>query len=145
MSLWPRSKRKARTIGIVVLVLGFCFPLLSNRSGGQVCTTNTDGRVFTNWIGQAQAVKLASQLKIGMQEEVAKEYFRTNGLQWSIGDGSSFGWFDNFRLTNGCNLILDIKPKTIRADGAWKDGLLQAAFVYSNGVKIADIALTKAP
>jgi hypothetical protein len=119
---------------------------LNNQALGQVCATNTTtGKVLANSIGRAQAVRLASQLKIGMQEEVAKEYLRTNGLEWSDGDGSSFGWFDSFRLTNGCDLVLDIKPKTIRGDGLWKDGLLQGAFLYSNGVKIADITLTNAP
>lgn len=137
------SLERMRAITSLLVVSGFLF--LNGHLHGQVYATNTSGKVFTNRIGQAQAFQLASRLKVGMREEEANQYLERNGLGWSISAGSSFGWFNNFQLTNGCSLILDIKPKKFRADGEWRDGLLQAAFIYSNSVQIADIRLANAP
>lgn len=115
------------------------------RVAGQIYATNTSGVVSTNRIGQAEAIKVASHLTNGMREEDAKRYLEQHGLGWNLSVGDSFGWSVFFPLTNGGSLGLDIKPRRFRADGEWRDGLLEAAFIQSNCVNIVSITLRNAP
>jgi len=100
---------------------------------------------LTNQISQPQAIALASHLKVGMREEDAVVLLKRGGLGDSGSVGDSFGWYHGFPLTNGCILVLDIKPKRFRQDGAWADGLVHAAFIQSNGVNVVSISFTNAP
>lgn len=99
----------------------------------------------TNKVDRVQAVKIASRLKVGMREETVEKILTTNGLTGSLKVGCSHGWTSAFILSDGCSLALDIAPKQARADGAWADGLLRAADITSNGVKIVSITFTNAP
>jgi hypothetical protein len=98
-----------------------------------------------NQITQAQAVKLVSHLALGMREEDATTFLKLGGLKSGSMFGDSFGWVHSFRLADKKLLCLDIKPKNISPDGAWENGLLQAAFISSNGISILSISLTNAP
>jgi hypothetical protein len=122
-----------RTLATFILAVAACLSFTS----AQTATTNQ--------ITQTQAIALASHLKVGMREEDAVSFLRRGGLKdWgSIGD--SFGWAHCFSLTNRCSLVLDVKPKYLRSDGAWADGLVRAASIQSNGVNIVSINLTNAP
>lgn len=96
-------------------------------------------------VDRVQAVKVASQLKVGMREEDAEKTLTQAGITNAIKMGCSHGWTSSHFLSDGCCLSLDIAPKLARPDGAWAGGLLQAAAIHSNGVKIVSITLTNAP
>src|SRR5215469_11936012 len=110
-----------RTLQVFLIALacltGVC------RVSGQIFTTNTAGVIFTNKIGQAEAIRVASQLTEGMREEDAKKFLQQHGFGRGSSMGDSFEWSDFFTLTNRCSLRLDIKPKIIAPDGEWRDGL----------------------
>lgn len=91
------------------------------------------------------AITAASKLSLGMREEEAEKILTASGFTGSMKLGCSHGWNSVFILSNGCSLALDIAPKQARADGAWVGGLLRAADIQSNGVKIVSIPLTDAP
>jgi len=99
----------------------------------------------TNQVTEAEAIKLASHLRAGMREEAATTFLERRGLKTDMSFGDSFGWYHCFSLSNKCSLILDIKPKRFRPDGAWADGLVQKAFIQQNGTNKISISLTNAP
>jgi hypothetical protein len=100
----------------------------------------------TNKIDRVQAAKIASRLKVGMREEDAEKVLAQSGItNGAFKVGCSHGWTSAFILSDGCSLALDIAPKQARTDGAWAGGLLRAADIQSNGVKIVSITLTNAP
>ena len=131
-----------RALHTSVLILASL--LTTGQLNGQIFATNTAGVVSTNTIGQTQAIIIGSHLTKGMKEEDAKRYLAQNGLGWSLSFGSSFGWHTTFPLTNGGSLCLDIQPKN-KPDVEWVDGVVQAAFIQSNGVQIETITLSNAP
>jgi len=96
-------------------------------------------------VGQVEAIVAASKLSLGMREEDAEKVLAASGLTSPLKLGCSHGWTSAFILSNSCSLALDIEPKQARADGAWKGGLLRAADIHSNGVKIVSITLTNTP
>ncbi len=108
-------------------------------------TNLTEAQTATNQFTQAQAVKIASKLTFGMREDDATKYLVHHGFKDGLSAGDSFGWSHFFPLSRGCSLGLDIKPKRFRPDGAWRDGLLQAAHIQSNGINIVSINITNAP
>jgi hypothetical protein len=133
-----------RTFSIIFTIFICVFEVC--RLSGQIFATNTSGVIFTNKIGRAQAVVVASRLTFDMREEDAKAVLAQNGLGQSLSYGDSFGWLDGFTLTDKCYLTLDIKPKGgLELGGAWTNGLVKAAFIGSNGVDIISITLTNAP
>lgn len=105
----------------------------------------TNSNESPNKVDRIQAAKIASQLSVGMQEEAAEKFLSRNGITNSLKLGCSHGWTSVFILSDGCILALDVAPKQAGADGAWAGGLLRAADIQSNGVKIVSIILTNAP
>lgn len=78
-----------------------------------------------------QALNVASNLTYGMSEAEAASFLETNGfIKISFGGvGDSF-WLTRFcRLSDGTLFCLEIRPKNMRADNAWGDGTLEAAYI----------------
>lgn len=96
-------------------------------------------------VGQAEAIQIASQLAVGMTEDDATKFLERNGLRSGGRIGSSQGWYSFFPLANGVSLGLNIRPKEPKPDAGWANGLLQAAFLQSNGVIFSSITLTNTP
>ncbi len=99
----------------------------------------------TNQITQGEVLRVASSLRVGMREEDAAALLERAGLKTVATAGDSFGWYHCFSVSNGFSLVLDIKPKHFRRDGAWADGLVRGAFVESNGTNRVFIKLKNAP
>ena len=51
--------------------------------------------------------------------------------------GCSHGWTCFYELADGSSLGLDMAPTRARADGAWVNGLLRAAYIQRNGSNFA--------
>lgn len=103
-------------------------------------------RFPTNNVSQTEAIRFTSRLWAGMrEEEIASALDKPSGLRSGGRVGDSFGWTRFYYLSNGCFLDLAIEPKRVRTDGAWEGGLLRAASIQSNGVKVVSITLTNAP
>ncbi|MBI3851651.1 MAG: hypothetical protein HY298_15445 [Verrucomicrobia bacterium] len=100
---------------------------------------------FSNNVTRAEAVRVASHLKIGMWEEDAAKLLATNGLKHAIGVGAKTGWNRDYGLSDGCSLVLDYRARDLRPNGWGGNGALQKAFIRSNGVTIVSITLTNAP
>jgi hypothetical protein len=109
-------------------------------------TTNVCAQGFpTNSIGQAEAVRIASQFRLGMRERDLARVLKEHGLSEAFGTGSSFGWSSCYRLSDGCVLALEMKPEDFKRDGDWLgNGLLVSACIRSNGVGVVSITLTNA-
>ena len=101
---------------------------------------------YSNYVGRAEAIRVASRLKVGMWEENASKLLATNGLKYAIGVGAVAGWDQCYGLADGTSLHLDYRARAIARDGRWGgNGVLQRAFIQSNGVNIVSITLTNAP
>jgi hypothetical protein len=71
-------------------------------------------RFPTNSINTAQAIKLASRLRVGMREQdVAKVRDEQNGLKCGGDVGDSIGWTRFYLLADGCFLDLRMEPKEV--------------------------------
>jgi hypothetical protein len=93
-----------------------------------------------------EAVKVASQLKVVMREEDASMLLATNKLRNTIGVGAISGWDSCYGLSDGRSLHLSYTAPEIAKDGRWGgNGLLQKAFLQSNGVNNVLVTLTNAP
>jgi hypothetical protein len=101
-------------------------------------------RFPTNSVDAAQAVKLASGLRVGMLEQDAAQILDAqHGLKCGGDVGDSIGWARFYLLADGCFLHLEMEPKKVATDGRWGgNGLLRSAYIQSNGVKIVSITLT---
>lgn len=80
-----------------------------------------------------QAIMVAPRLHLGMQEEKAMKYLKSSGFDRPLKMGCSHGWTCFYRLADGSSLGLDIAPVRARADGAWRNGLLRAAYIQKDG------------
>jgi hypothetical protein len=100
---------------------------------------------YTNSVDRTHAIKAASHLTVGMREEIAERILATNGLSAPLRMGCSHGWTCFYALADHSSLGIEIKPKQARADGAWADGLVQAAIIQKNGSNIISITLTNRP
>jgi len=101
---------------------------------------------YTNNVTRAEAITVASKLKVGMWEENASKILSTNGLKNAMGVGAVTGWDRCYGLSDGTSLHLDYRAREIARDGRWGgNGVLQRAFIQSNGVNIVFITLTNAP
>ena len=111
-----------------------------------VSATNSVGQVIlvTNTLSQAQAIKLATHLKVGMREEDVGAFLATNKLYSTISVGDNFGWDAVYDLTNHCSLHLRYTARAYRTNWGG-NGRLDSAFIQSNGVSIVSITLTNAP
>jgi hypothetical protein len=101
---------------------------------------------YTNDVTRAEAIRVASRLRVGMWEEDASRILSTNGLKNAIGAGAITGWDRCYRLSDGTSLHLDYRARELAKDGRWGgNGELRRAFIQSNGVNILFITFTNAP
>ena len=101
---------------------------------------------FTNNFSPNEAIRIAQRLKPGMKEEDVVRFLSANKLHSSFSVGSIAGWDAVYVLTNGVNLNLDYSPRKVVNNGRWGgNGLLQKAYLQSNGVTVLSISLTNAP
>ena len=100
----------------------------------------------SNNVARAEAIKIASHLRVGMREEDAGKFLALHGLTNAIGVGAKTGWGRFYGLPDGSSLVLDYTAREIGTNGRWGgNGLLQRAFIQSNGVNVASIGFTNAP
>ena len=89
-------------------------------------------RNFTNDVSTTAAIKVVSQLKVGLQEEEARKVLATNGLPIFASSGRPGRWFDIYLLSDGKRLMLSYSaPENISNDGPWK-GRLSSAGIQGN-------------
>ena len=101
---------------------------------------------YTNSVSQAEAIKAASRLRVGMWEEVASKQLATNGLINAMGVGAMTGWDTCYGLSDGTSLHLSYRARDLSKGGRWGgNGELQRAFIQSNSVNIVFIIPTNAP
>ena len=87
---------------------------------------------YTNAVTQAEAVRAASRLKVGMWEERASSQLATNGLINSMGVGAISGWDRVYGLSDGTSLHLSYRARELARDGRWGgNGELQRDFILS--------------
>jgi len=84
-------------------------------------------------VGLAEA--LASSLEVGMPENNVQRFLNGHGVPCHMSLGCSHSWTRFGELTNGCNLALEMLPT-----GFLGGGRLQAAYIQSNGVNIAQLS-----
>ncbi len=120
---------------------------IASLSALLVLATLASGQVyFSNNVTRAEAIRIASRLWAGMREEDASKQLATNGLKYAMGVGAVAGWDRCYGLADGTSLHLDYRAREIARDGRWGgNGVLQRAFIQSNGVNIFSITLTNAP
>ena len=95
--------------------------------------------IQTNKMTLAQAVKIASRLKIGMEARDMWSLMETNSLVGYTVGGRFYGT-TTYPLSDGCSISL----RTEATPGVWTNSVLYSAYMHSNGVKI-DIDLKKRP
>jgi hypothetical protein len=142
--------------------------LLATFANGQVYTTTV-----SNNVSRAEAIRAASQLRVGMWQEDAERVLSTNGLRtgWirmsdkdskvvilaadAIRGTNSYRgpiteWERWYPLSDGTQLRLDYRARSIARNGPWPgpwgtNGALLKAVIHSRGDSIVFITLTKAP
>ena len=72
---------------------------------GQINLTNYVFNVSNN-ASPTEAIKVASQLKVGLREEEARKILATNGLTRFDGFGREGMWDNSYLLSNGKWLLL---------------------------------------
>ncbi len=101
---------------------------------------------YTNDVTRAEAIRVASRLRVGMWEKDASKLLSTNGLKNAMGIGAITGWDRCYGLSDGASLHLDYRARELAKDGRWGgNGELRRAFIQSNGGNIVFITLTNAP
>jgi hypothetical protein len=109
--------------------------LLANVAWGQV--------YWSNNVTTAQAVKVASQLKVGMWEEEVAKVLATHGLTNATSVGAKTGWSRSYGLSDGYFLTVDYCARDITTNVWGGNGLLLRAYITSNdGITINSITLT---
>jgi len=103
-----------------------------------------NAQVFvSNNVARAEAIKVASQLKVGMSEEDARKFLAKHGVTNAIGLGALSGWSCFYNLTDGSSLVLEYRPRAMTTNHWWEGkGILEKAFIQSNRVNIVSITLT---
>lgn len=104
------------------------------------CATH-DTVFFTSKLNKSEAVQAAQELRVGMREEQADKILQARGLGLSGRLGCSHGWGKFYSLADGTSLVLEIKPKSFRPDGAWVDGILESAHIQSGTNILTRISL----
>jgi hypothetical protein len=129
------SVQRSMKMPLLLLLLG----LLCASRAGQAQPIPTNG------IGNAQALRIASQLRAGMSEEaVAKITEEKHQLKLGLRIGGGGQWSRYYLLSNECGLDLRFEPERMKSDGAWEGSLLRSASILSNGVVLVPIVLTNA-
>jgi hypothetical protein len=108
----------------------------------------------TNRVTVAEAVKIASGLKVGMKEDDADEYLRIHGISGRVYDtngavliyrtsvGDNFFWTTFYPLKEEFGLGLDYSNAYTTTNSLERNGVLQGAEISSNSVDIISITLT---
>src|SRR3974390_3399803 len=113
-------KRYAITFGLALGVLGIV----------------TRAQTRTNLLTAAEAIKVASRLRVGMREKDATTLLERGGLTCNLpraGDG--FHWLNSCELGRSCSLDLEFTNSPGKV-GHWEEGHLQRVYIASNGVTI---------
>lgn len=84
-----------------------------------------------------KAIRLASNLSLGMDEKEATALLESGGLKAGGRMGCSHCWTWVYGLADGSSLALEIAPNRARADGAWVNGLVRAAHIQRGGSNFA--------
>ena len=120
-----------------VIVLYFCLFVFLALAFGQV--------YYTNAVTQADAIRAASRLKVGMWEEQASKQLATNGLTDFMRVGGMTGWDTCYGLSDGTSLHLSYQARELKGSLWGGNGELQRAFIQSNSVNTVFIIPTNAP
>ena len=121
-----------RTLSIFLTIL-----VLAGLVSAQVLVSNN--------VTRAEAIKVASQLSVGMAEDDVTKFVAKHGLTNAFGLGALAGWGRFYSLTDGGSLVLEYGPRPMTTNYWWEgNGLLEKAFIQSNGDNIVSITLTNA-
>jgi hypothetical protein len=124
---------KTIRIGMIMAVIGFGIVGSVRHAFGQIITTNHGVIVITNTLTQQETIKIASGLKIGMRDEDAERYLRTNKLASSLKVGSMTGWASIYTLADGSSLHVAYNSKNISTNGWWDaHGRLRRVYLQSD-------------
>ncbi len=120
------------------LVFLFSILVLAGLVSAQVFVSNN--------VTRAEAIKVASHLRVGMSEEDAGKFVANHGLTNAVGLGALTGWSLFYSLTDGSSLVLEYRPRAMTTNHWWEGkGILEKAFIQSNRVNIVSITLTNVP
>lgn len=101
---------------------------------------------LTNNVTVAEAIKVASQLRVGMSEADTGKFVAKHGLTNTVAIGALVGWGSFYNLSDGSSLVLNYRPQPMNTNMWWEGkGLLKEAFIQSNGVNIISITFTNRP
>jgi hypothetical protein len=103
-------------------------------------------RMFVSKLTRAEAIRVASQLRVGMSEEDAGKFVAKYGLTNAVTLGAATGWGRFYDLKDGSSLVLDYRARPRTTNHWWEGkGVLEKAFIQSNNVNIVSIKLIKVP
>jgi hypothetical protein len=114
---------------IVALALGLTTIICTDVA---MAATNT----VATW---RQAVATFTNLTAGMREADAHEIVVAEGLAGGLGLGNRSGWTRVYPLADGTLLVLLIKPPIASTAPERSTATLDAAYINSNGVRIAEL------
>jgi hypothetical protein len=116
----------------------FVFMVLTATVGGQILVSNRVTRL--------EAIAIASQLRVEMSEEETGKVVEKHGLTNAMALGALTGWSRFYGLADGSDLVLDYRPRPMSTN-RWFEakGVLEKAFIQSNGVHSVSITLTNVP
>ena len=100
----------------------------------------------SNVVTRAEAIKVASQLRVGMSEEDASKFVAKHGLTNAVGLGAMTSWGRFYSLTDGTSLVLDYRARPMTTNHWWEGkGVLEKALIQSNSVNVLSITFTNVP
>jgi hypothetical protein len=105
-------------------------------------------RDFRNYVSTAVAIKVASQLTLGLREETVRKVLATNGLPHFASVGRARMWGDSYQLANGKWLLLGYTAAenvTNDLETNWKGRLSYAVIRGNVGEADVIINLSNAP
>src|SRR6266516_848234 len=107
---WAGSLRSlsARMRALVFL---FSILVLAGLVSAQVLVSNN--------VTRAEAIKVASHLRVGVSEEDAGKFVANHGLTNAVGLGALTGWSLFYSLTAGSSLVLEYRPRAMTTNHWW--------------------------
>ena len=100
----------------------------------------------SNSVTRLEAIKVASQLRVGMSEEDASKFVAKRGLTNAVGLGAMTSWGRFYSLTDGSSLVLDYRARPMTTNHWWEGkGVLEKAYIQSNSVTVLSITFTNVP
>jgi hypothetical protein len=120
---------------------------IKDFSKTEAMLANFGGTEFrTNAVSRVEAIRVVSQLRVGVWEENASQILSTNNLKHPLGIATITGWDRCYGLADGTCLHLGYRARKLAKDGNWGgNGELQRAFIHSKEVTVVFITLTNAP